>query len=160
MVGWEGKVDVLRAQGEVEREAPAKAREKVKEKENNILQLERSVRQLEGIVAAEAKVKEEVEDEVVEVEVAEMVEETVTEEVEEKVVEEKAVGAGHWLRVFLGSREAGAIEDLPCHLAVVARPHPPNLDHPLLVPPESPVWTLRFLMQRVHQRILGHGRWV
>ena len=56
---------------------------------------------MEGIVAAEAKVKEEeAEDEVVEVEVEEMVEETVKEEVEEKVVEEKAVGAGQWLRVF------------------------------------------------------------
>ena len=32
-------------------------------------------------------------------------------------------------------------------------PHPPNLDHPLLMPPESPAWTLRFLMQRVHQSL-------
>ena len=71
-----------------------KAREKVKEKEEAIQQLDRSVRRMEGIVAAEAKVKEEeVEDEVVEVEVEaeEMVEETVKEEVE-KVVEEKARG--------------------------------------------------------------------
>ena len=115
---------------------------------------------MEGIVAAEAKVKEEVEDEVVEVEVEEMVEEMVKEEVEGKVVEEKAVGEEQWLRGFLGTREAGAIRGLPCDPAVLAGPHPPNLDHPLLVPPESLVWSLHFLMQRVHQRILGQGSWV
>ena len=40
------------------------------------------------------------------------------------------------------------------------RPAPPNLDTPLPVAPESPVWTLRFLLQRVHQRLLGGGGWV
>ena len=118
VVAWEAKVDTLCAQGDAEQEAWAvaclgKAREKVKEKKHDIVQLERSIRRLEGIVASEAKVKEEVEDEVMEVEVEEMVEETVKEEVEEKVLEEKAVGAGQWLRGFLGTREAGAIQDLP-----------------------------------------------
>ena len=65
-----------------------KAREKVKEKEENILQPKRSVKRMEVIVAGEAKVKQEVEDE---------------------VVEEKAVGAGHWPRVLLGTRQSGAI---------------------------------------------------
>ena len=79
--------------------------------------------------------KEEVEDEVVEVEVVEMVKETVKEEVEEKVVEEKAVwGGGGGQRVLWGTRDAGAIHDLPWDLAILAGPHPPNLDHPLLVP--------------------------
>ena len=153
------------ATGDEERVAMAvfslgKARERVKEKEHATQQLN-SVRRMKGIVAAEAKVKEEkVEDEVVEVEVEaeEMVEETVKVEVEEKVV--VVVVGGQWLTVFWGMRDAGAIQDLPWDPAVLAGPQSPNLDHPLLVPPESPVWTLRFLMRRVHQRILGQGRWV
>ena len=87
-------------------------------------------------------------------------EEKVKEEVEEKVkeeVEEKVTGAGEWLRVFLGGRAFGAIMDLPWDPAVLAGPHPPNLNHSLLV---SPIWTLRFLMHRVHHKILGQGRWV
>ena len=98
VAAWEAKVDTLRAQGEEELEAMAvaclvKAREKVKEKEEAIQQLERSVRRRGGVVAAEAHVKKVVQDEVVEVEVEEMVEEMVKEEVEEKVLEEKVVGA-------------------------------------------------------------------
>ena len=84
----------------------------------------------------------------VEVEVEEMVEETVKEEVEEKLAVEKAVcvsgGGGGWLRVFLGTRDAGAIHNLPWDAAVLAGPHPPNLHHPFLVPLESPVCTLLF----------------
>ena len=57
----------------------------------------------------------------------------------------------------MGSRDAGAIEDLPWDPAVLAGPHPPNLDTPLLVAPESPVCTLRFLLQRLHHRLLGGG---
>ena len=38
-------------------------------------------------------------------------------------------------------------------------PTPQNLDTPLLAP-ESPVWTLRFLLVRVHHRLLGARRWV
>ena len=64
------------------------------------------------------------------------------------------------LRGFLGGRTEGAIMDLPWDLAVLAAPHPPNLDHPLLVPRESPIWTVRFLMHRVNHKILGQGRWV
>ena len=60
----------------------------------------------------------------------------------------------------MGSRDAEAIEDLPWDPAVLAGPHPPTLDTPLLVAPESPVWTLRFLKVRVHHRLLGAGRWV
>ena len=123
-----------------------KAREKVEEKDEAIQQLDRSVQRMETIVAADAKVKEEeVENEVVEAEAEEMVGETVKEEVEEKVVEEKAVVGGQWLRVFWGKRDAAAIKDLPWDPALLAWPHPPNLVLPLLVPPESPVWTLLFL---------------
>ena len=40
-------------------------------------------------------------------------------------------------------------------------PRPPkNMDTPLLVAPEGPVWTLRFWLVRVHHRLLGAGRWV
>ena len=60
----------------------------------------------------------------------------------------------------MGSRDAGAIQDLPWDPAVLAGPHPPNLDTPLLVALKSPVWTLRFLLVRVHHRLLGAGRWV
>ena len=55
----------------------------------------------------------------------------------------------------MGSRAAGAIQDLPWDPAVLAGPHPPNLDTPLLVAPESLVWTLRFLLVRVHNRLLA-----
>ena len=34
---------------------------------------------------------------------------------------------------------------------------PPNLHTPLLVAPESPFWTLRFLLQRVHHGLVGVG---
>ena len=56
----------------------------------------------------------------------------------------------------MGSRDAGAIQDLPWDPAVLASPHPPNLDSPLLVAPGGPVRTLGFLLQRVHYR-LGRG---
>ena len=61
------------------------------------------------------------------------------------------------LRLLLGSTDAGAIQDLPWDAALLAGPHPPNVDTPLLVGPDSPVWTLRFLLQRVHHRLLGGG---
>ena len=60
----------------------------------------------------------------------------------------------------MGSRDAGALHDLPWDPAVVASPRPPNLDTPLLVTPESPVWTVRFSLQWVHHRLLGAGWWV
>ena len=76
-----------------------KAKEKVEEKEEAIVALDRSVRRMETILAAEVdKVKEEEVEEVVEVEVEaeaeEMVEETVKEEVVAKVVVETAVWGG------------------------------------------------------------------
>ena len=174
VAGWEAKVAELQAGGEGEREGWAaanlkKAGQKVREKEDTIQRLERSVRWMEECVVKEGKVKEEVEEEVVEVEVEETVggkvegkvkEEVEGKVVEEKVVEEKVAGAGQWLRGCLGSPTAGTIMDLPRDPAVLAGPHPPNLDQPLLVPPESPVWTLRFLMHCVHHKILGRGRWV
>ena len=46
----------------------------------------------------------------------------------------------------MGWRDAGALQDLPWDPTVLAWPHPPNLDTPLLVAPPSPVWTLRFLL--------------
>ena len=78
------------------------------------------------------------------------------EEVEAKVVVETPArgGLSQCLRVMMGSRDAEAIHDLPWDPAVLARPPPPNLDTPLLVTPESPVWTLRFLLQRVHHQLL------
>ena len=96
--------------------------------DDNISRLQWGVRRMEDIVAKEAWVKEEVVDKVVEVEV----EETEEDEVEEKVVEEKTVGAEQWL--FWGAREAGSIQDVPWDPAVLAGPHPPNLDQPLLFP--------------------------
>ena len=60
----------------------------------------------------------------------------------------------------MGSRDAGAIQDLPWDPAILAGPHPPNVDTPLFVAPESPVFTLRFLLVRLHHRVLGAGRWV
>ena len=92
-------------------------------------------------VAKKAKEKKEKKDEVVEVEWEEMVEEKVKEgkvkdEVPEKVLEEEATGAGQLLRSVLGGW-TGGIMDLPWDPAVLAGPHPPNLDHPLLVPPRE-----------------------
>ena len=113
MAQWEAKWKGLRSKGDEERVAMAvfslgKAREKVKEKEEAIQQLDRNVRRMEGIVGAEAKAKEEeVEDKVVEVEVE--AEEVVEETVKEEVVEEKALVGGQWLRVFWGTRDARAI---------------------------------------------------
>ena len=75
-------------------------------------------------------------------------------------VEAKVEGGGDWLRFFGGSRDAGAIDDLPWDPAVLVGPHPPKPDHRLLVPQESPAWTLCFLMHRLHQRLLGPRRWV
>ena len=60
----------------------------------------------------------------------------------------------------MGSRDVVALLVLPWDPAVLAGPNLPNLDTPLLVAPESPVWTLQFLLQRVHHRLLQAGRWV
>ena len=118
VVARQGKVEELRARREGERECWAaanlkNARQKVRDKEDNLGQLERSVWQLEEWVAWEAKVKE---------------------EVEEKMVEEKVTGSGDWLSGFCGVQAAGAIMHLSWDPAVLSGLHPPNLDHPLLVP--------------------------
>ena len=84
----------------------------------------------------------------------------VKEEVEEKVVEEKVEVAGAWLKTFLGNQAAGPIMDMPWDGVVLVGPHPPGLDRPLLLPAESPVWTLRFVTHRVRHKILRQGRWV
>ena len=156
-------MEALRTQGEEEREGWAaanleKARQKVRESDDNMCRLERSIWTMEDIVAKEAKVKDDVVDEVVEVEVEETVEEKVKKEVEEKAVEEKAVRVRQWLRVFWEAREAGSIQDLPWDPTVLAGPHPRNLDQPLLVPPESEIWNMLFLMHCVHHKILGLWR--
>ena len=101
---WETKLLELRRIGDEARIAMAehslgRAKEKVEEKEEEIVARNRSVRRMETIVAAEVdKVNEEEVEEVVEVEVEveaqEMVEETVKEEVEAKAVVETAVGGG------------------------------------------------------------------
>ena len=54
----------------------------------------------------------------------------------------------------------GTLQYLTLDVTVLAGTHPRNLDTPLLVVPESPVWTLWFLLVRVHHRLLGAGRWV
>ena len=135
------------------------------EKQEAIEGFDRAVRRSERELAAVvARVKDEEVDDVVEVDVqGEMEEASVKEEEEETKVVEAAPAGGktsQWLRGLMGSRAARAIEDLPWDPAVLAGPHPPNLDTPLLVAPESPVWTLRFLLVRVHHRLLGAGRWV
>ena len=91
---------------------PGKERENLKEKEKDILQLERSVRRLEAIVAAEAKVKE---------------------ETEQKVVEEKAVGAGQWLSGFWVRGRRGPLRT--CHGTRPGWPPPPRPRPP---PPRPP----------------------
>ena len=68
VVAWEAKVDALRAQGEEEGEDWAaalfeKVRQKVRDREDNIPELERRVKRMDEIVAKEAKVKDEVVDE-------------------------------------------------------------------------------------------------
>ena len=143
-----------------------KAKAKVAEKQAAIEGFDGAVRQSERELAAVvARVKDEGVDEVVEVDVhGEMEEASVKEEEEEtKVVEAAPAGGGGtsgWLRGLMGSRAAGALLDLPWDPPVLGGPHPPNLDTRLLVAPESPVWTLRFLLVRVHHRLLGAGRWV
>ena len=143
-----------------------KAKAKVAEKAAAVEGFERAVRQCERQLAAVvARVMDEEVDEVPEVDVhGEMEEEASVkdEEEETKVVEAAPAGGGgtsDGLKGLMGSRVAGA-HDLPWDPAVLAGSHPPNLDTPLLVAPESPVWTLRFLLVRVHHRLLGAGRWV
>ena len=160
---WETKVVEVRGIGDEERtrmveDSLRKAKAKELEKEEWIEALDRSVWRMEMVLAAAVdKVKEEEVEEVLEVEVEpeEMVEETVKEDVEAKVVVETPVGGGvsQLLRLLMGSRDAGAIQDLPWDPASLAGPHPPNLDTPLLIAPKSPVRTLRFLLQRVHHRL-------
>ena len=108
----------------------------------------------------EAKVKEEVVDEVVQVEVKEMVEEKVKEEVEEKVVEEKVTGGGGVVGEFFwraGGRGHHGPTMGPCHPAGSPTPKPQPLP---AGPPVSPIETICFLMHRAHHKFLGQGRWV
>ena len=82
----------------------------MRDKEDNVQQLQRSVRRLEKWVGRDREMKDEVVDELVEVEVEEMVEE----KVKEQVVEEKVTwGGGGGLRIFLGGRAAGGIKHVP-----------------------------------------------
>ena len=60
--------------------------------------------------------------------------------------------------VMMRSRDVAAIQGLQWDQAILASPHPRNLDTYLLVTLEKPVWTLRFLLVRVHHRLLGAGR--
>ena len=138
---------------------------KVAGKHEAIEGFDRAVRRRERESAAVvARVKDEEVDVVVEEDVqGEMEEASVKEEEEETKVVEPAPaggGGGQWLRGLMGSRAAGDIQDLPWDPAVLAGPHPRNLDTPLLVDPETPVWTLRFLLVRVHHRLLGAEHWV
>ena len=169
---WETKLASLRKGADAERIRMAEAnlrnaKAKVAEPGEAIEEFDRAVQRSERELAAVvARVKEEEVDEVVEfdVEAEEMEEEIVKEEEEAKVVVKTPAGGGggQWLKGMIGLRDAGALQDLPWDSAVVACLHPPNLDTPLLVAPESPVWTLRFLLVRVHHRLLGAGRsvWV
>ena len=168
---WETKLASLGEGGDAQsiRMAEAhlrKAKAKVAEKDEAIEGFDRAVwrseRELAPVVA---RVKEEEVDEVVEwdVEAEEMEEEIVKEEEEAKLVVATPAGGGgvsQWLREIVGSRDVGALHDMPWDPAVLAGPHLPNLDTPLLIAPESPVWTLRFLLVQVHHGLLGAGRWV
>ena len=105
------KVEELRAGAEEEREGWAAAnlerpRQKVRDKEDNVRQLERSVRRLVEWVAREAKVKEEVVNEVVKAGLEEMVEQKVKEEVE-KAVGRKVTRAGGVAKGFFGRSDGG-----------------------------------------------------
>ena len=169
---WEAKLrSLVEAGAEEERilwgEANLrKAKAKVAEKQAAIEGFDRAVRQRERELAAVvARVKDEEVDEVVEVDVHGQIEEASVkdEEQETKVLEAVPAGGGgtsDWLMGLMGTRAAGALQDLPWDPAVLAGPHPPNLDTPLLIAPESPVWALRFLLVRVHHWLLGAGRWV
>ena len=171
---WATKLASLRVKGDAERIRMAeanlrKAKAKVAEKEEAIEGADRAMRRSERELAAVvAREKEEEVDEVVElnVEAEEMEEEVDKEEEEAKVLvvtpAGRGGGGGHWLRGMMGSRDAGALQELPWAPAVLAGPHPPKLGHPPPRRPESPVWTLRFLLVRVHHRLLGAGRsvWV
>ena len=137
-----------------------RANAKVAEKEQAMEALDRSVRWMERELARTvAKVKEEEVDEVVEVEeeAEEMEEGIVKEKMEAKVVVETPARGGGEPMAQDDDGVEGAIQDLPWYPAVVAGSHPPNLDTPLLVAPESPVWTLRFLLVRVHHWLLERG---
>ena len=147
---------------EGEGEDPEKAREKVQAKAENIRQQEKSVRRTKAIVAKEAKVKEEVVDEVVEVEEEQTVEETVKEEVEEKVVEEKALGAGRWLRFFLGS-EGGGVHPRPAmgpsrpSWPPAPKPPPPPLGPPGESDLDSPLFYAPCASRNVGRGEVGMG---
>ena len=170
---WEAKVRSLVEEGaEEERVERAeanlrKAKAKVAEKQAAVEGFDRAVRESERQLAAMvARVKDEEVDVVVEVDVHGEIEQEASvkdEEEETKVVEAAPAAGGGDERLaqgLMGSRAAGALHDLPWDPAVLAGPQPPNLDTPLLVAPGSPVWTLRFLLVRVHHRLLGAGRWV
>ena len=164
---WEAKLRSLVEEGAEEESILwgegnlRKAKAKVAEKQAAIEGFDRAVRQSERELAAVvARVKNEEVDEVVEMDVHGEMEEASVKEEEEEVPGGGGGGASDWLRGLMGSRAAGALLDLRWDPAVLAGPHPPNLDTPLLVAPESPVWTLRFLLVWVHHRLLGARRWV
>ena len=153
---WEAKLASLREEGAEEERIRwgeanlRKAKAKVAEKQEAIEGFDRAVRRSERELAAVvARVKDKEVDEVVEVDVEGEMEEAIVKEEEEetKVVVAAPAGGGgvsHWLRGLRGSRATGAIQDPPWDQAVLVGPHPPNLDTPLLVDQETPVWTLRF----------------
>ena len=113
-----------------------------------------------------ARVKDEEVDKVVEVDVhGEMEEEASVKDDEEetKVVEAAPAGGGvtsDWLKGIDGVEGCGGPPGPAVGPGSPSWPPPPKPGHPLLVAPESPVWTLRFLWVRVHHRLLGAGRWV
>ena len=84
------------------------------------------------------------------------------EEEETKVEEAAPAGGGGGERLAQGADGVEGGDPLGPAMAPGSRGWPPlpNLDTPLLVALESPVWTLRFLLVRVHHRLLGAGRWV
>ena len=143
-----------------------KAKAKVAEKAAAVEGFERAVRQCERQLAAVvARVKDEEVDEVVEVDVHGEVEEeaSVKDEEEETKAVEAAPAGGEDERLaqgFDGVEGCGG----PPRPAMGPRspgwPPPLKHGHPSPRRPESPVWTLRFLLVRVHHRLLGAGRWV
>ena len=164
---WETKLAKVRAMGDEERIRMAedtlrKAKAKLTEKEEAIEALDRSVRRMELVLAGTVeKEKEEEVDEVVEVDVEpeQMEEGTVKDEVEAKVVETPAGGGGEPM-----AQGVDAVEGCVGFLGPAMGPHcpgwpppRPNLDTPLLVALESPVWTLRFCCSGCTTGCWGRG---
>ena len=161
-------MEELRGKGDEERVGWAdtcieKATQKLEEKERGVRELERAVAGLEGMVGELPAKGRLVEKKKVGGggAVVEEPEKMVKGEGEKKVKREGEAtsGVSNWLRGFLGYRDGTAILDLPCPPPPRSwrAPTHPGLDTPFLLAPESPMWTLPFILHRIHAKILAWG---